>query len=169
MPAPTDGDPARPTPDLPAPVRLPGVGALLDLRDEDGAPLRVVTRKDGNVEIHHEGATIVLDATQAHALGAFVTGHYVLDPTLARRIGGVLGGLQFDWVTVPPGAAVAGRSIQDVQLRQRTGVTVVAILRGSQPVVDPGPQAILEVGDDLVVACRDEERASLEQFLREGP
>jgi K+/H+ antiporter YhaU regulatory subunit KhtT len=47
-------------------------------------------------------------------------------------------------------------------------VTIVAILRGSLPVVDPDPQQRIEAGDELVVACRADGRAALERYLVEG-
>ena len=153
---------------LPAPERLPGMGERITLREEDGRQVTVVRRKDGTVELHHATGVLVLAGQDAGALGAFVTGHYVLAPDLARRIDHVVGGLQFDWVRVPPGAVAAGRSIDELAIRRRIGVTIVAILRGSQPVLDPDPQVRLEVGDDLVVACRAEGREALERYLRAG-
>ncbi len=69
-------------------------------------------------------------------------------------------------------AAIRALNRIDHQDRDRIGdqeALVNMILRGSQPLVDPDPQARLEVGDDLVVACREDDRAALERFLAEGP
>lgn len=164
----TERDPApQPLPDL-TPTRLPGVGHRLDLRDEDGAVVSVVRRKDGTLELHHGAHITILGPIEARALGVLASGHLVLQPELLARTETVLGGLEFDWITVPPGAQAVGRSIEELAIRRRTGVTIVAILRGSLPVVDPDPQQRIEAGDELVVACRADDRAALERYLVEG-
>jgi TrkA domain protein len=153
---------------VPIPERLPTVGHLLDLHDEDGHPVQVVRRKDGTLEVHADGRTTILDPVQAQALGLLASGHIVVKPELVARTSAVLGGLELDWVTVAPGAAAVGRSIEQLAIRRRTGTTIVAILRGSLPVVDPDPQERLQVGDELVVACRPEQRDALERYLVDG-
>lgn len=159
------------SPDLPAPSepqRLPGVGQRLDLVDEDGRPVTVIRRKDGTTEIHHEGEATYLPPAQARALGALATGHFRMPPGLIERTEGVLGGIDFDWVTVPEGAWAAGLSIRDLALRQRTGTTVVAILRGSLPILVTDPSQRIEVGDELVIVSQPEGRPSLERYLARG-
>ena len=54
----------------------------------------------------------------------------------------------------------AGRSIGELQFRQRTGATIVAVRKGEDILLSPGPQTLLEQGDVLVVAC---ELSQLEQ------
>lgn len=155
--------PDRTTP--PEPQRLPGVGQRLDLADHDGRPVTVIRQKDGTLEIHHEGTSIDLPANQARALGALASGHFRMAPGLFERFDGVLGGIEFDWVTVPEGTWAAGRSIQELALRQRTGVTVVAILRGSLPILVTDPTQRIEVGDELVIVSPPDGRAALEDHL----
>src|SRR4051794_13628619 len=152
----------------PSPVRLPGVGARLDLTDQDGHPLEAVRRKDGVVELHHRGSVIVIEPDTAGSLGAFVTGHFILPSEVARRTAHVVGGLAFDWVHLSPSSHAVGHTIESLAVRRRTGVTIVAILRGSQPLVVPDPNVRLEAGDDLVVACREEDRAAFERYMEVG-
>ena len=54
----------------------------------------------------------------------------------------------------------AGRSIGELQFRQRTGATIVAVRKGEDILLSPGPKTLLEQGDVLVVAC---ELSQLEQ------
>ena len=155
-----------PTP--PEPHRLPGVGQRLDLVDDDGRPVSVIRRKDGTLELHHEGRATFLEPSQARALGALASGHFRMAPGLFQRIDGVLGGIDFDWVTVPEGAWAAGLSIADLALRQRTGTTVVAIIRGSIPIVVTDPSQRIEVGDELVFVSQPDGRPALEHYLARG-
>ena len=55
-----------------------------------------------------------------------------------------------------------GRTIDELQVRRRTGVTIVAILRGPVPIVTPDPGLRLDERDELVVACSE---ADLDAFL----
>jgi TrkA domain protein len=150
------------------PQRLPGVGLQLTLIDEDGEPLVATRRKDGRLELLVGGRAVVLPAPDAVALGSLAAGRMVMGPDLVERTDRLLGGLDLDWITVPPGAAVAGRSIAEVEFRRRSGTSIVAILRGSLPIVDPDPDQLLLEGDDLVIACQPADRAGIEQFVIEG-
>jgi CPA2 family monovalent cation:H+ antiporter-2 len=45
----------------------------------------------------------------------------------------------------------AGRSLRDLDLRQRTGATVLAVVRNDKPHPNPGADTVIEAGDDLVL------------------
>jgi len=141
------------------PIRLPGVGTRVDFVDENGARFSIVNRDDGEVEIYlpggdAESSTLRLADTTAHALGALLAGRFELDPSLSERAARVLGGLTFDWVRIEPGARAAGKTIGELEIRKRTGVTIVAILRGQVPIVAPDPGTALQAGDDVVIVSR---------------
>lgn len=116
--------------------------------------MHVVRRRDGHSSIVAGNASIDLDPTTARAVGAFLAGRFAMPPAVAERIDDALGSLVIDWVSLRPGDPAVGRTIADLEVRRRTGVTVVAVLRGSVPIVAPDPLLALEGGDDLVVACR---------------
>ena len=160
-----------PSPDAgPEIDRLPGIGIKLSLHDADGRPVRAVRLRDGTVELFVEptGGSVELDAASARSLGAFVSGHYLMTPDAAERIGDVLGHLVFDWIELAKGAHAVGRSIQELEIRRRTGVTVVAVLRGSTAIVAPDPDLRFEHGDDVVFACGQQDRDDFERFLQTG-
>ncbi len=48
-------------------------------------------------------------------------------------------------------SSVAGQSLRDLDLRRRTGVTVLAVVRDEEPYPHPGAEMILEAGDNLVL------------------
>ena len=50
-----------------------------------------------------------------------------------------------------PGWWADGRTIGETQLRRRTGVSIVAMLRGDQTVPSPGPEEVLHADDTAVV------------------
>jgi TrkA domain protein len=158
-----------PTPQ-PAPTRLPGVGSSLELRDLDDHLVTVVRRNDGSMMLYPEAPTscVELDAPTTRSLGAFVSGRYRMDPATAERLDDVLGGLAIDWIRLGRGWAAVGHSIEDLAVRRRTGVTIVAVLRGSQPIVSPDPAEILAGGDELIVAGREEDLRDFDRWLESG-
>jgi TrkA domain protein len=60
-------------------------------------------------------------------------------------------GLVIDWLPVREDSPFAGRTIGDASIRTRTGVSVVAIVRGEDPMPAPGPTEQILGGDFLVV------------------
>lgn len=145
-------------------IRLPGVGERFACVDADGRTVQVVRRRDEHVEVHPPGAEpIELEPSTARAVGAFMEGRFAIDARLVERLDTVVGGLTFEWIRLEPGDAAVDRTIEELQIRRRTGATIVAILRGSQAIVTPDPVLPLHAGDELVVACRD---VDLDDFVR---
>jgi CPA2 family monovalent cation:H+ antiporter-2 len=59
--------------------------------------------------------------------------------------------LEFTWVTLPQGSPLADCSLRDAQVRNQTGVTIVAILRGEELVSPPSAAEILRAGDTVAL------------------
>lgn len=66
---------------------------------------------------------------------------------------------------IQPGTAAEGRSIGDLQFRQQTGATIVAVHSAGTLKLSPGPQTTLEAGDVLVVACEISQIGLVSQLL----
>ena len=74
-------------------------------------------------------------------------------------------GLHTRAVAVREGAPAAGRTLEELALRQRWGITVMAVRRGRQTVGSPAGAFRVEAGDRLVmVALADQFAASAELF-----
>jgi CPA2 family monovalent cation:H+ antiporter-2 len=54
-------------------------------------------------------------------------------------------------VTIAPGSAAAGKLIREVQLRTRTGASIVGIERSVGSVINPGPDEELHSGDQVLL------------------
>jgi len=154
---------------MPGTTRLPGVGLRLELTDIDGVALQVVRRNDGIAELHlSDNRVIRLDEDATHTLAAFMSGRYVMPPELTMRLSDALSCLRFDWCRLAPDAFAVGRTIEGLEIRARTGVTIVAILRGSIPMVPPDPAMRLAAGDELVYASPEHLAEGFERYVNEG-
>ncbi len=66
----------------------------------------------------------------------------------ARKL--VMGGI-LETAQVMPGSAVAGRSLAELDLRRRTGATVLSVVRDERPLPTPDGPTRLEAGDLIVL------------------
>lgn len=155
-------------------VKLPGVGVRYEFETADGTRVGVVCHRTGLREVYVSRRddpdefrrTLGLapdDArTLAELLGATRVAQQLSD--LQQRIEGLV----IDWLPVREDSPYAGRTIGDARIRTRTGVSVVAIVRGDEAVPAPGPADALTGGDYLVVVGTARGVEQVVELLRAG-
>jgi K+:H+ antiporter subunit KhtT len=153
-------------------VALPGIGRRYTLPAADGARVVVVIHHSGRRDLyafppgapgdHTSSVSISLTDDQARRLGAVLGGAY-FKPAVVADVETVIGNLLIDWVTVRADSPATDHSIAELEIRRRTRMTVVAILRDDTAVLAPEPDERIRVGDRLVVVGRQED---LGGFLR---
>ena len=138
-------------------VKLPGVGVRFEFETAEGKRIGVISHRTGLREVYVSrsddpdefrrvlGLSPDDARTLAELLGATRVAQQLAE--LQQRIEGLV----IDWLPVREDSVYAGRTIGDTQLRSRTGVSVVAIVRGENAVPAPGPEEQLTSGDYLVV------------------
>jgi K+/H+ antiporter YhaU regulatory subunit KhtT len=67
---------------------------------------------------------------------------------------------------IDPGSRLVGQTLADTQLRKQTGAVVVAIDRKGKNMVSPGPETVLEAGDQLFVFGEEEQVRAADGYLR---
>lgn len=87
----------------------------------------------------------------------------LVDSTLIPGLDSVFG------ITLPAGAHAVGQTLAEVNLRARTGATVVAIHRGETDVLMPTGHETLRAGDMLAIAGTEECLSNARSLLVEGP
>lgn len=82
-----------------------------------------------------------------------------------------VGRLGLTWITVSPESQLAAKTLSEIALRSRTGVSVVAVVRGKEEISNPGPEYHLADGDLLGLIGDPEQLAAAEAFLQaqDGP
>ncbi|MFH1330715.1 MAG: cation:proton antiporter regulatory subunit [Actinomycetota bacterium] len=153
---------------------LPGVGVRYDFTTEEGLRLGVVHHHSGRRQLFLCSAddpdsarvTVELTEVEAHALVDVLGGSQIVETLAVLRQ--QVEGLGIDWLTVDPASAYAGKTIGDARIRTRTGVSVVAVLRGSEAHAAPGPEFRFSPGDTLVVVGTPDGIGTLTAVLRTG-
>ncbi len=157
-------------------TRLPGVGVKYMLGLAGGGRLAVILHNDGKRELYfyrhgdedEPTAVIGLDDEEARQLGAVIGGVYER-PKIVEELELALGELQIEWVSVPDDSPLIGHTLAECALRQRTGVTIIAILRRPEPISGARPEDVIQADDTLVGVGKAGQFASFRKILAEGP
>ena len=64
---------------------------------------------------------------------------------------------EVETMEIPPGSRMIGRKLREIPLRQQTGASIVAIERGGQRLINPGPDETLASGDRVLLLGQTEQ------------
>ncbi|NTW00372.1 MAG: hypothetical protein HGA19_03585, partial [Oscillochloris sp.] len=73
--------------------------------------------------------------------------------------------LEIGWFSLPEHSPLVGQSIGVSAVRQRTGASIVAVLRDSVLMSNPGPETMLHAGDQVAALGTLEQRAVFQHLL----
>lgn len=139
-------------------TKLPGVGVRHDFATGSGRRVGVIVHHSGDRELliyddddpDRTREAVRLNQADAHTLGDLL-GLARLKDRVDEVLHQSIEGLTIDWIPVRDGSAAAGHTIGDLQLRQRTGATIVAVIRGERTDASPGPEFEFAVRDTAVI------------------
>jgi TrkA domain protein len=113
-------------------------------------------------------AVIQLEDDEARQLGALIGGAYER-PKIVEELEMAFGELSIEWIPVPEGSPAIGKTLAECAFRQRTGITIIAILREPEPIAGAQPNDAIEAGDTLVTVGRLGQYPAFRKLLAEGP
>ncbi|MCZ7524912.1 MAG: cation:proton antiporter regulatory subunit [Acidimicrobiia bacterium] len=150
---------------------LPGVGVRYDFVTGDGVRVGVIVHRTGRRELLVYDRddpdacrdVIRLDPDETHTLTDLMGASQVSE-TVASML--QIEGLVLDWLPVTEGSAWASRSLRESAVHTRTGVSIVAIVRGDTTIPAPGAEERLEPGDVAVAAGSTEGLRRLLDLLK---
>lgn len=153
---------------------LPGIGRKYTFTTPGGEQLAIVVHQTGTRELfffppgtEEPCGAIAFEDDEARQIGAIISGSYY-KPKILEDLEVSLQGIAIEWFRIGPAAPARGKSIGDLQIRKRTGVSVIDIIRGGQSLPNPGPETLLEEGDTLVVAAKHGQLAAFKTLVT-GP
>ena len=76
--------------------------------------------------------------------------------------------MDIDGYRVPDNSHLAGRSIAELQIRRKTGVTVVAVRRGPEVFTNPGTDFEFRAGDIILFTGNRESMHNAADYFRDG-
>jgi TrkA domain protein len=153
---------------------LPGIGTRQDFVTRAGRRIGVITYRDGRSELIVSKkddpdactASIPLSPDEASALAGLL-GAPQLVAELSKEQDG-LSGVHTKQLPLVPGSPYDGRTLGDTQLRTRTAVSVVAVVRTGTVHPSPRPDFVFGGGDLLVTIGTTEGLAKAADVLDRG-
>jgi voltage-gated potassium channel len=111
-------------------------------------------------------------AISPYAIGGHRLAHLILSPTVVDFFETALRrgteALNIEAVAVSPDSPAVGRTLEALALRQMTGATVLAIIRDSNPLVNPPGDLALAGGDRLLALGTRDQLERVERVLAKG-
>jgi TrkA domain protein len=155
-------------------IELPGVGMRYEFLTEEGTRVGVVSHRSGRREIYladrddpdRFDRVLGLSEKDARTLAEVLGASRVAEELAALHQ--KVEGLAIDWLPVRENTPFAHGTIGTARIRTRTGVSVVAVLRGDQAIPAPSPDVEMQPGDYLVVVGTPRGIEELVDLLRAG-
>ncbi|HEY0485568.1 MAG TPA: cation:proton antiporter regulatory subunit [Mycobacteriales bacterium] len=143
-------------------TRLPGIGLRHDFVTRQGRRIGVISQKNGSRELFMydpedpDTCRAVIDLTPeesevvAELLGA---------PRVIERLARLreqVEGIATEGIPLVAESPAVGRTLAEVEIRSRTGASVVAIVRGDTVIPSPGAEQRFRTSDKVVVVGTQE-------------
>lgn len=152
-------------------TKLPGVGVRHEFTTEAGEVIGVLVHHDGRrdllmydkVDPDSCASTTGLTAPDSRVLAEMLGASQIAESL--QTVQQDVAGLAIEWIEVPAASAAAATSLADGEYRQKTGASIVAVLRSGQSIPAPAPDFELEVGDTVVAVGTQQGVAALRTLI----
>ncbi len=143
---------------------LPEIGTKYEIESPKGDKVAIIFLATGEIELYvleagaEKPSVTRLTSEEARRLGSVLTGAVL---TIEREDVEVsfseISDLRINIHICPVTKYVVGKSIEDLAIRKKTGVTIIAISRKGRSIISPPPETVFEEGD-LIVAIGEREQ-----------
>lgn len=153
---------------------LPGIGVRKDFGLPDGRRIGVITRRDGAVDLivsEEDDPDACRDQVLLSNEEAAVLGSLLGAPQLVAQLqeeNRDVAGVHTRQIPIGEGSPYDGRTLGATQMRTRSKVSIVAVMRAGQVHPSPGPSFLFTAGDVLVVVGTADGLDSAAKILSHG-
>lgn len=153
---------------------LPGIGVRQDFMTRAGRRIGVINYRDGRAELliyraddpDATGSSIPLTSAEAGTLASLLGAPHLVGHIADQH--GDVPGIDTHQLMVMPGAPYDGHTLGESALRTRTGVSVVAVVRGAVVHPSPRPDFVFAGSDVLIVVGTGAGLAAAARVLEHG-
>lgn len=154
---------------------LPGIGRKCQVSTRSGDKLVIIIHDDGRRELYHfkyenldeSISMITLTDTEARQIAGIIGG-LTYKPKALESAEIALDDLVIEWVKMEPGFHAIDKNIAELQVRHRTGATIIAVIHKEGTKISPGPDQMLYKNATVVVAGDRHQIKAFHQLIRTG-
>lgn len=139
-------------------VNLPGVGTKYEIETDKGDTVAIFFTKDSSIQMYtlqkgcQTPSAAVMTPVEARRLGNILAGAIIdADKESVEIAFSALADLRVTIHTFYIPDRIAGKTIEDLGIRARTGATVIAVCRHDKNIINPPPSFTFERGDAAMV------------------
>ncbi|WP_088103641.1 cation:proton antiporter regulatory subunit [Halalkalibacter urbisdiaboli] len=149
---------------------LPGIGKKISFLTAEGSMICLIVHHTGKRELYFfkdaddDEADFSMDLTgdETRELGAQLLGA-VFQPVDNDKMKIFRSQIVMEWVEIKKESPVVGKTLEESEIRKRTGVSVVGIFRKGEVIASPEADQKLEVGDTIMAIGKSEQ---IDEFER---
>lgn len=150
---------------------LPGVGTKYEIETDKGDTIAIFFTKTGPIQMYtlqkgcQTPSAAVMTPVEARRLGNILTGAIIeADQESVEIAFSALSDLRITIHTFCIPKSVSGKTIEDLQIRAKTGATVIAVCRHDKNIINPPPSFAFETGDAALIIGESDQ---IKKFERE--
>lgn len=137
---------------------LIGIGKKYQIETDAGDQMVIVIHDDGRRELYrfdeeeNESRCVMTLSDKESRQVAGIIGGLSYQPKALDTIEVALDDLIIEWIKAEPADVSIGKTIGELEVRKRTGATIIAAIKKGESTINPGPEYVIATGDTLVVA-----------------
>lgn len=150
---------------------LIGIGKKYQIETDAGDNMVVVIHDDGRRELYryededNETHCVMTLSDEESRQVAGILGGLSYKPKALETIEVALDDLRIEWYKVGESNDGVNKSIGQLEVRQRTGASIIAAIREEETVINPGPDYVITPGTTLVIAGKQKNIKLLKEIL----
>jgi len=155
-------------------TELPGIGKKFSFDTEAHDTLVTVIHHTGKREIYRfmddketPHSLIELTDEESRSLGAILSGAY-FQPAAEGTMALLARELTIEWMRVDARSHLRDRTLRDLGIREKTGASIVALMRGDRLIPNPSPDEKIQDGDTLMAVGNLEQARNFGRFCKTG-
>lgn len=151
---------------------LIGIGKKYQIETQAGDNMVVVIHDDGRRELYryddeeNESKCVMTLSDEESRQVAGIIGGLSYKPKALETIEVALDDLIIEWYKVEGTASSLGKTIGELEIRQRTGASIIAAIKDGDSIINPGPDYAITPQTTLVVAGKRSHIKLLREVLK---